>query len=64
MKKKENYKNVFEIFLSTIIIVIIIIIIIIVIIIKKNVYCFKDFNTLFIYFVEFFISVSFLKKEN
>jgi hypothetical protein len=71
---KKKYKSVFEIFLSTTIIVIIIIIIIIIniiviIIIEKNEYknCvnhLKNFNILFIYFVEFFASVSSLKKKD
>jgi cation transport ATPase len=67
-KKEKNYKNVFEISFSTsiiaiIIVIIIIIINIVIIIIEENVYRFKDFNTLFICFVESFIFVSFLKKE-
>ncbi len=73
-RKEEDYKSVFEIFLSTTIIAIIIIIIIIIniiviIIIEKNEYenCvnhLEDFDTLFICFVEFFASVSSLKKED
>jgi hypothetical protein len=71
-EKKENYKNVFKTFFSTTIIeiiIIVIIIIIIFIIIKKNEYqnCvnyFEDFDILFIYFVEFFASVSSLKEED
>jgi predicted ABC-type exoprotein transport system permease subunit len=74
-RKEKDYKNVSEIFLSTIIIAVIIIIIIIVniiiiiIIIEENEYenCvnhLENFDTLFICFVEFFASVSSLKKED
>jgi hypothetical protein len=70
-KKEKIYKNVFEISLSTsiIAIIIIIIIIIVIIIVEKNEYenCvnhFEDFDILFIYFVEFFASVSSLKEED
>jgi hypothetical protein len=70
-RKEEDYKNVFEILLSTAIIAVIIIIIIIIniIVIEKNEYenCvnhLEDFDILFICFVEFFASVSSLKKED
>jgi hypothetical protein len=67
-EKKKNYKNVFEIFLSTTIIEIIIVIIIIIIILKKNecanyVDHFENFDCLSVCSVEFFDSLSFLKKE-
>jgi hypothetical protein len=60
--KKKEYKSVFEIFLSTAIIAIIIVIIFI--IIEKNVDFCEKFDILFIYFVEFFAFVSFLKEED
>jgi hypothetical protein len=66
-EKEREYKNVFEISFSTSIIVIIIFIvinIIIVIIIEENVNCCKDFDILFVYFVEFFAFVSFLKEKD
>jgi hypothetical protein len=63
-EKEKEYKNVFEISFSTLIIVIIIIIIV-----EKNQYenCvhhLKNFDCLFICFVEFFDSLSFSRKEN
>jgi ABC-type phosphate transport system permease subunit len=60
-EKEKNYKSVSKIFLSTIIIAIIIIIIII---IEENVDFCEDFDILFICFVEFFSSVSFLEEED
>jgi amino acid permease len=73
-RKEKDYKNVFEILLSTAIIAVIIIIIIIIniiafIIIEENEYenCvnhLEDFDILFICFVEFFASVSFLKEKD
>jgi hypothetical protein len=68
-RKKKDYKNVFEISLSTsiiaiIIIIVFIIIIIIIIIIEKNVDFCEEFDILFICFVEFFAFVSFLKEED
>jgi c-di-AMP phosphodiesterase-like protein len=64
--KKQNYKNVFKIFLLIIIIIIIIIIIniIIIIIIEKNVYYCEDFDISFFCFVEFFAFVLFLKEKD
>ncbi len=74
-EKEKKYKSVFKISFSTTIIAVIIIIIIIVniiviiIIIEENEYenCvnhLEDFDILFICFVEFFASVSSLKKED
>jgi hypothetical protein len=67
-EKEENYKSVFEIFLSTTIIEIIIVIIIIIIIIEKNecadyVDHLKNFDCLFVCSVEFFDTLSSLEKE-
>ncbi len=66
--EKKSYKNVFKIFFSTIIIKIIIVIIIIIIIIEKNecakyVDYFENFDCLSVCSVEFFDSLSILKKE-
>ncbi len=65
-KKEKDYKNAFEISLSTTIVaaIIVIIILIVIIIIEINVDRLKDFDTLFICFVESFIFVSFLKEKN
>jgi ABC-type phosphate transport system permease subunit len=63
-EKEEEYKSVFEILFSTAIIAIIIVIIIIIIIIEKDVDFCEKFDILFICFVEFFASVSFLKEED
>ncbi len=63
-RKKEDYKSAFEILLSTAIIAVIIINIMIIIIIEKDVDCCEDFDILFICFVEFFASVSFLKEKD
>jgi D-alanyl-lipoteichoic acid acyltransferase DltB (MBOAT superfamily) len=63
-KKEKDYKNAFEIFLSTIIIAMIIIIIIVIIVNEENVDFCEDFDILFICFVEFFASVSFLEEED
>jgi hypothetical protein len=66
-EKEKNYKNVSEIFLSTIIIEIIIIIIIIIIIEKNECANYVDhlenFDYLFVCSVEFFDSLSSLEEE-
>jgi hypothetical protein len=68
-RKEEDYKNVFEILLSTsiiaviIVFIIIIVNIIVIIIIEKDVDFCEDFDIMFICFIEFFASVSFLKED-
>ncbi len=69
-RNQKNYKNVFEILLSTsitaviIVIIIIIVNIIIIIVIEEDIDFCEDFDILFICFVEFFASVSFLKEKD
>jgi hypothetical protein len=63
-EKEKNYKSVFEISLSTAIIAVIIVIIIVIILFEEVADRFEDCDTLSVCFVEFFISVSFLREED